>query len=150
MEPSGTPMRHEGGERISAAEYGSDLVVDLLTDLGIRYVVLNPGASTRGIHDSLVNFDPKLLPVPETLLACHEEIRYRYCPRLRPGSPGNLWACCSTTLWAFSIAAMAIYNAWCDRIPLLVLGGTGPTDHHPPSPNDRLGAYCAGAGQSGA
>lgn len=51
MEPSGTPMRHEGGERISAAEYGSDLVVDLLTDLGIRYVVLNPGASTRGIHD---------------------------------------------------------------------------------------------------
>jgi thiamine pyrophosphate-dependent acetolactate synthase large subunit-like protein len=25
-------------------------------------------------------------------------------------------------------SSMAIYNAWCDRLPVIVLGGTGPTD----------------------
>lgn len=127
MEPSGTPMRHEGGERISAAEYGSDLVVDLLTDLGIRYVVLNPGASTRGIHDSLVNFDPKLLPVPETLLACHEEIATAIAHGYARVT-GQPMAVLLHNIVGLQHAAMAIYNAWCDRIPLLVLGGTGPTD----------------------
>jgi len=36
-------------------EYGSDLIVDLLTALDVEYVALNPGATFRGLHDSLVN-----------------------------------------------------------------------------------------------
>ena len=39
------------------AEYGSDIIVDMLKSLGIKYAALNPGASFRGIHDSLVNYN---------------------------------------------------------------------------------------------
>ena len=56
----------------SKAEYGSDLMVEVLRELGIRYIALNPGASYRGLHDSLVNFghgEP-----PEIILCTHEEI----------------------------------------------------------------------------
>ena len=40
----------------TAPAYGSDLVVDLLRAVGIEHVALNPGATFRGLHDSLVNY----------------------------------------------------------------------------------------------
>ena len=43
--------------RKSNAQYGSDLMVEVLRELGIKYIALNPGASYRGLHDSLVNFE---------------------------------------------------------------------------------------------
>ena len=59
------------GERISVAEYGSDLVVEMLRQLEIPYVAMNPGASFRGLHDSFVNFPGE---GPELIQCCHEEI----------------------------------------------------------------------------
>src|SRR3979409_1027997 len=53
-------------------EYGSDLVVDLLKALGIEYAAFNPGASFRGLHDSLVNYGGD--QQPRTVLCTHEEI----------------------------------------------------------------------------
>ncbi|GAC1322369.1 MAG: hypothetical protein NVSMB2_19640 [Chloroflexota bacterium] len=52
-------------------EYGSDLVVDLLRGLGIEYAAFNPGASFRGLHDSLVNYGGDR--DPRTVLCTHEE-----------------------------------------------------------------------------
>ena len=60
------------GKRRSSAEFGSDVVVEMLQDLGIRYIALNPGASYRGLHDSLVNFG--IAPSPQIVLCCHENI----------------------------------------------------------------------------
>ena len=54
------------------AGYGSDLVVDLLRAVGIEYVALNPGATYRGLHDSLVNYGGNR--APELVLTAHEEI----------------------------------------------------------------------------
>ena len=39
-----------------APVWGSDVMVDVLRGLGLRYVALNPGSSFRGLHDSLVNY----------------------------------------------------------------------------------------------
>ncbi len=39
-----------------------DLVVDLLRAVGIEYVALNPGATYRGLHDSLVNYGGNRAP----------------------------------------------------------------------------------------
>ena len=50
--------------------YGSDLVVELLRAVGIEHVALNPGATFRGLHDSLVNYPG----APELVLTTHEEI----------------------------------------------------------------------------
>src|SRR4029450_3871661 len=55
-----------------APGYGSDLVVDLLRAVGIDYVALNPGATYRGLHDSLVNYGGNR--APELILTTHEEI----------------------------------------------------------------------------
>ena len=52
------------------AEYGSDLIVDLLKAFEIEYTALNPGSSFRGIHDSIVNYGGNKMP--ETILCCHE------------------------------------------------------------------------------
>src|SRR5262249_30613816 len=52
--------------------YGSDLMVEVLRALGIRYIALNPGASYRGMHDSLVNFGQG--EPPEIILCTHEEL----------------------------------------------------------------------------
>ena len=50
------PRRAAGRGRGTPAmtRYGSDVIVDLLIEAGIDHVAFNPGASFRGIHDSLV------------------------------------------------------------------------------------------------
>ena len=58
--------------RKSNAQYGSDLMVEVLRELGIKYIALNPGASYRGLHDSMVNFEPG--KGPEMIMCTHEEI----------------------------------------------------------------------------
>ena len=59
------------GKPITRAAYGSDIVVDLLKLYGIEYVSLNPGASFRGLHDSLVNYGGNN---PEIIECSHEKV----------------------------------------------------------------------------
>ncbi|MDP2727004.1 MAG: thiamine pyrophosphate-binding protein, partial [Dehalococcoidia bacterium] len=54
------------------AEFGSDVVVDLMKAYDIEYAAFNPGATFRGIHDSIVNYGGNRLP--EVIECCHEEI----------------------------------------------------------------------------
>ena len=54
------------------AEWGSDVVVDLLKTFEIEYIAINPGATFRGLHDSLVNYGGN--HAPEIILCNHEEI----------------------------------------------------------------------------
>ena len=55
-----------------SGRYGSDVVVDLLKHFNIPFAALNPGASYRGLHDSLVNYGGNVMP--EMILCQHEEI----------------------------------------------------------------------------
>src|SRR5688500_6942686 len=52
--------------------YGSDVIVDMLRACGIEYAACNPGASFRGLHDSIVNYGDN--EKPEMIECCHEEI----------------------------------------------------------------------------
>jgi thiamine pyrophosphate-dependent acetolactate synthase large subunit-like protein len=107
------------------ARYGSDLIVDLLKVLGIEYVALNPGSSFRGIHDSLVNYESGKKPNPEIILCCHEEIAVAVAHGYAKVA-GKPMAAIVHNVVGLQHASMAIYNAWCDRTPVLVMGGTGP------------------------
>ena len=109
----------------SQAAYGSDVVVELLRAHGIPYVTLNPGATFRGLHDSLVNFGRN--KDPETILCCHEEIAVAMAHGYAKAT-GRPIAAAVHNLVGLQHASMAIYNAWCDRVPVIVLGGTGPMD----------------------
>jgi thiamine pyrophosphate-dependent acetolactate synthase large subunit-like protein len=108
-----------------AAAYGSDLVVDLLRALGTRYVPLNPGSSFRGLHDSLVNHGGNT--DPQLLLCLHEEIAVSLAHGYAKGS-GQVGVAAVHDLVGLMHASMAVYDAFCDRVPLLVLGGSGPMD----------------------
>jgi len=107
------------------ARYGSDLVVDLLKILGIEYVALNPGSSFRGIHDSLVNYESGRTPNPEMVLCCHEEIAVAVAHGYAKAT-GKIMPAIVHNVVGLQHASMAIYNAWCDHTPVMVMGGTGP------------------------
>src|SRR5512145_1623297 len=107
------------------AEWGSDVVVDLLKAFEFEYIAVNPGATFRGLHDSLVNYGGN--HAPEIILCNHEEI----CVALAHGyarAKGKPMAAAVHNIVGLQHASMAIYNAWADRLPVIVLGGTGPMD----------------------
>jgi len=106
-------------------EFGSDLVVDLLRAAQIEYVAFNPGATFRGVHDSLVNYGGNSRP--EIILCCHEEIAVSLAHGYAKAK-GKLMAAITHNVVGLQHASMAIFNAFCDRAPILVLGGTGPMD----------------------
>ena len=108
-----------------AARYGSDLVVDLLKVLGIEYVALNPGSSFRGIHDSLDNYESGRTPNPEMIVCCHEEIAVAVAHGYAKAT-GKIMPAIVHNVVGLQHASMAIYNAWCDHTPVMVMGGTGP------------------------
>src|SRR2546428_13243669 len=53
------------------SEYGSDVIVDLMKAYEIEYVALNPGATFRGLHDSIVNYGGNT--IPQIILCNHTE-----------------------------------------------------------------------------
>src|SRR6266436_4436313 len=53
------------------AGWQSDVIVDMIKRYGFPFITLNPGASFRGLHDSLVNYGNN---EPPMMLCNHEEI----------------------------------------------------------------------------
>ena len=102
--------------------YGSDLVVEFLAAAGIEYVALNPGASFRGLHDSL---DEARTPQPIVVL--HEEVAIGIAHGYAK-SAGKPMAVFVHDQVGLHHAAMALFNAWVDAVPMLVIGGSGPRD----------------------
>ncbi|HEV8536910.1 MAG TPA: thiamine pyrophosphate-binding protein [Candidatus Limnocylindria bacterium] len=104
--------------------YGSDVIVDLLRAFDIDYVALNPGASYRGLHDSLVNYGENK---PEIILCTHEEIAVSIAHGYAKVT-GRPMAAAVHDVVGLLHATMTIYYAHVDRAPVLVLGATGPVD----------------------
>jgi len=113
-----------------APRWVSDHVVDLLVEAGIEHVAFNPGATFRGLHDSLVNHRPD---APAIVLCPHEEISVSVAHGYAKAT-GRPMAVLLHDVVGLQHAAMTIYNAWCDRVPVLLVGGTGPmsTAHRRP------------------
>jgi acetolactate synthase-1/2/3 large subunit len=114
-----------GSEGKRQPKYGSDLMVDLMAALDIEYAAFNPGATFRGIHDSLVNYAGNVKP--RVIFCCHEEISVAIAHGYGKAK-GKPMAAITHNIVGLQHASMAIFNAWCDRVPVIVLGGTGPVD----------------------
>jgi thiamine pyrophosphate-dependent acetolactate synthase large subunit-like protein len=109
----------------NAAGFGSDVVAEVLRDLDIPYIALNPGASYRGLHDSLVNHIGNA--APQMLLCLHEEAAVAIAHGYAKVTGKAMGAAVHSNVGLFH-ATMAIFNAWCDRMPIVILGATGPVD----------------------
>jgi acetolactate synthase I/II/III large subunit len=99
---------------------GSDFMVDLLKAAGIRYVTAIPGATFRGLHESIVNYGGNV--APELISCVHEEISAAMCHGYAKVA-GEPIACLVHSNVGLQHASMAIYNCWADRAPMIVLVG---------------------------
>jgi acetolactate synthase I/II/III large subunit len=123
--PPRPPLERPVAPLAREARFGSDVAADTLRALDIPYIALNPGASFRGLHDSLVN---RLGNERPTMLLClHEE----HAVAIAHGwakVTGRVMAAAVHSNVGLMHATMAVFNAWCDRMPVLLIGATGPVD----------------------
>jgi len=107
-------------DRYFVARPGSDFMVDVIKSLGIDYIASNPGSSFRGLHESLVNYGGN--SKPELLTCLHEEQAVAMGHGYYKVSGKPLAVACHGTV-GIQHTAMAVYNAWCDRAPVVLLAG---------------------------
>jgi acetolactate synthase-1/2/3 large subunit len=112
-------------------EWGSDVMVDVLRCLGLKYVSLNPGSSFRGLHDSLVNYGGDEI----TMIECpHEKLALGVAHGYAKVT-GEPMAVVLHDLVGLLHGTMGVYYAYLDRVPVIVLGGSGPAAHERRRPN---------------
>ena len=109
----------------AAGSWGSDSVADVLRALGIPYIALNPGSSYRGLHDSIVNHLGN--DRPQMLLCLHEESAVALAHGWAKVTGRPMAAAVHANVGLMH-ASMAVFNAYSDRVPMLLLGATGPVD----------------------
>ncbi|UUX95450.1 thiamine pyrophosphate-binding protein [Aquabacterium sp. J223] len=121
------PLRRDEptGPASAGAGWGSDVLAEMLRRLGLPYLALNPGASYRGLHDSLVNHLGNA--APQMLLCLHEESAVALAHGYAKASDRPMGAVLHSNVGLMH-ASMSVFNAWCDRVPMLLLGATGPWD----------------------
>ncbi len=105
--------------------WGSDVAAQMLRQFKVPFISLNPGASYRGFHDSIVNHLGN--ETPGMILCLHEDhsvaIAHGYAK-----ATGEPMACVLHSNVGLLHGSMSLFNAWLDRAPMLVLGATGPLD----------------------
>ncbi|MDP2645674.1 MAG: thiamine pyrophosphate-binding protein [Desulfobacterales bacterium] len=106
------------------AQYGSDVMADALGMLDIKYAAINPGSTYRGLHDSIVNYRGNK---PEIITCNHEGIAVSIAHGYGKVA-GKPMAAIVHNVVGLLHGTNAIYNAWLDEAPMLVLGATGPMD----------------------
>jgi acetolactate synthase I/II/III large subunit len=101
---------------------GSDFMMDVIKTLDLDYVAANPGSSFRSLHESLVNYGGN--KKPELLTCTHEEssVAMAHGYAKAAGKPMGVFVHGTVGL---QHAAMAVYNAWVDRVPIIMFGGNG-------------------------
>ena len=99
---------------------GGDFMVDVMKSLGFEYVAANPGSSFRGLHESLINYGGNT--APEFITCCHEESSVAMAHGYFKVEGKPMAALVHGTV-GLQHAAMALYNAYCDRVPVYVIAG---------------------------
>ncbi len=107
--------------------WGSDVVAEITGRLGLKYIALVPGASYRGFHDSIVNYlgnrDPQMV------ICLHEEHAVSIADGYGKATEEPMAVALHANVGLMH-ASMPIFNAWCDRTPMIIFGATGPVDAH--------------------
>jgi thiamine pyrophosphate-dependent acetolactate synthase large subunit-like protein len=106
-------------------EWSSDAIAAMLSRLGIDYVTMNPGASYRGFHDSLVNYLGNAKP---QMLLCLEEDHVVSIAHGYARAVEKPMGCILHSNVGLMHGLMQIFNAYCNRAPIFIMGATGPVD----------------------
>src|SRR5712692_1623132 len=122
-----TPAEKPNGPARSLSETiisrpGSDFMVDVIKAIGLEYIAANPGSSFRSLQESIINYGGN--KKPEFLTCLHEEssVAMAHGYAKAAGKPMGILAHGTVGL---QHAAMGVYNAWCDRVPIIMFAGNG-------------------------
>ena len=124
-----------GPKKRGKPEYASDAVVELLKGYGFDYAFLNPGSSYRGLHDSLVNYNRNVKP--KVILGLHEDDVTAMAQGYATASTRPA-LCILHNLVGLMHGTMGIFNLYCSGMPVVILGGSGPSDMNLRGPVDYL------------
>jgi len=107
-------------EPLTTDRCGADCMVDVIKAIGLEYICTNPGSSFRALHESIVNYGGNA--APELITCCHEESSVAMAHGFAKieGRPIGVMAHGTVGL---QHAAMAVYNAYCDRVPVYIIVG---------------------------
>ena len=108
-------------------KWGSDVVAETARRLDLKYIALVPGASYRGFHDSIVNYLGN--ENPQMVICLHEEHAVSIADGYGKVTEKPMAVALHANVGLMH-AAMPIFNAWCDRTPMIIFGATGPVDAH--------------------
>jgi thiamine pyrophosphate-dependent acetolactate synthase large subunit-like protein len=115
------PVSFPAGE----THWGSDPIARTLSATGVPYIALVPGSTYRGLHDSIVNHLGNR--APQMILTLHEENTVAIAHGYAKASDRMMAAAVHANVGLMR-SVMGVYNAWCDRAPILMLGASGPWD----------------------
>ena len=107
--------------------WGSDVVAVTVRTLDLPFIALVPGSSFRGLHDSIVNLLGNR--APQVITCLHEEHAVAIADGYGRACDQPMAVALHANVGVMH-AAMAIFNAWCDRVPMVIVGATGPVDAH--------------------
>src|SRR6202050_4523072 len=111
MAPSSDPVNQTSS--------GGDFMTDVLNSLGIEYMAINCASSYRGLHEAVVNHGNNK---PEIITCVHEDVAVHVAQGYSKREAKPMAMACHGVV-GLQHATMAMYNAWCDRVPVLVMGG---------------------------
>ena len=120
MKTTDTPVRPNAEVELG---WGSDIAAAMVRRIGLKYIALNPGASYRGFHDSLVNYLGN--EGPRMLLCLHEDHVVSIAHGYAKVTDEPMGAVLHSNVGLMH-GSMGIFNAYCDRMPMIVIGATGP------------------------
>ena len=105
---------------VNQTSSGGDFMVDVLRTLDFDYLAMNCASAFRGIHESFINYGKNTKP--EILTCPHEEIAVHMAQGYAKIEGKPMAMMCHGTV-GLQHASMALYNAWCDRVPVYVMIG---------------------------
>jgi acetolactate synthase I/II/III large subunit len=108
------------GDPATQSSSGGDFMVDVLKSLDFDYVAINPASSFRGLQEAIINYGRNRKP--ELLTCTHEEIATSMAQGYAKMS-GMPMAVLAHGTVGLQHAAMALYNAFCDKVPVYVMIG---------------------------
>jgi acetolactate synthase-1/2/3 large subunit len=113
-----TPRERE----LTYASCGGDYMVDVMRSLGIEYFAATPGNTFMGLHEAVINYGMLTSPKLDFITTMHEEASVAMAHGYAK-IEGKPMACGMHTAVGLQHASMAIYNAWCDRVPIFMVVG---------------------------
>lgn len=116
---------NETARNAGEAGWASDVTARTLRALGYRYIAMVPGSSFRGLQDSIVNVLGN--KGPEIVMTLHEGQSVFIAQGYARAADHPMAVALHANVGLLN-GSMGIYDAWCDRQPMLVIGATGPVD----------------------